>query len=317
MDFQNIPFANTNKDERNHTCTGLWSRYGKPVFAPDWFLDQLPTDHALDGELYAGRGGWQQAASYVKKHKPVDEEWRQIGLYVFDIPSWVRLFETGRINNPNFAEKEISINEITSLLKIDIGDRWYAPKRYEQNWNYLKATYDVVAPGTLKGSWGILSQEQLPVNRFKAEALLEDELKRIVRLGGEGIMLRRPHSLWMPRRTDEILKVKPENDHEGTIIGYTYGVGKLYGMVGSLRMRAKFGEAAPVDFDLSGFTDLERTLIPEYKNEACLNPGSYVTGKSVSERFPLGATVTFKYRELTDDGKPKEARYYRDRPAGV
>lgn len=315
LDFQKVPFANTNKDDRSHVCTGLWSRYGKPVFAPDWLLDTLPVEHALDGELFAGRGNWQDASSYVKKHKPIDAEWKQVGFYVFDIPSWVRLFEVGRINNPNFAEKQIHSNLATEM-GVDVSDKWYAPKRYEQNWNYLRTKYDVFAPGTLKGGWGILAQEQLPVNRFKAEEILYAELNRVTALGGEGLILRRPHALWMPRRTDEMLKVKPENDHEGVVVGYTYGAGKLHGLVGSLRLRAQFEGSPAVEFDLSGFTDLERTIIPEYRAEAQLNPGKFVNHTSISERFPLDAQVTFKYRELTDGGLPKEARYYRNRPAG-
>ena len=38
---------------------------------------------------------------------------------------------------------------------------------------------------------------------------------------------------------------------------------------------------------------------------------TFCQGKS----FKVGQTVTFKYRELTDDGIPKEARYWRRRDA--
>ena len=38
---------------------------------------------------------------------------------------------------------------------------------------------------------------------------------------------------------------------------------------------------------------------------------AFFQGKS----FKRGQTVTFKYRELTDDGIPKEARYWRRRDA--
>ncbi|MGO9107157.1 MAG: hypothetical protein ACLQDH_13660, partial [Dissulfurispiraceae bacterium] len=36
-------------------ATGLWSRYGNPIMAPDWWLNRLPAC-PLDGELWAGRG---------------------------------------------------------------------------------------------------------------------------------------------------------------------------------------------------------------------------------------------------------------------
>lgn len=315
-DFQTIVFANTNKDEREHICTGLWSRYGKPIFAPDWFLDQLPLDHALDGELYVGRGQFQQTISFTKKHKPVDAEWRQVGFYAFDIPSWVRLFEPGRINNPNYAEKILPAG-IPQEFGIDVADRWYSPKRYEQNWNFLRSKYVVAHPGDLQGQWGVLHQEQLPMNRFKAEAAIEDQLRQVLGWGGEGVILRRPHSLWQPKRTDEILKVKPSSDAEGVVIGYTFGAGKLFGLVGSIRLRAELTPGVFVEFDLSGFTDLERTVIPEYREECRTRVGGYCNSGSVSERYPLGSKITFQYRELTDDGKPKEARYLRTRPEGA
>lgn len=326
MDFQHVIFANTNRDDRKHVCTGLWSRYGKPIFAPDWFLDKFPIDYALDGELYSGRGNFQQTASFIKKHNPVDDEWRQVGFYAFDIPSYVRMFEPGRINNPNFEEKLLP-GDLCVRMGIMVDHPWYAPKRFEQNWNFLRTKFTPAQPGELRGEWGPLMQTQLPVNRFKAEEELESQMQRITSLGGEGIMLRRPHSLWQPRRTDEILKVKRMHDMEGTVIGYNYGVGKLYGMVGSVRLRCvctdqeagefEVAEGHTFEFDLSGFTDLERTIIPEYRLEAQLNPGKFASHAAISERYPLGGKITFQFREMTNDGKPKEARYMRPRPSGV
>lgn len=314
MDFQRIPFSNTNRDDREHVCTGLWSRYGKPIFAPNWFLDKLPTAHCLDGELFVGRKQFQVATSIAKKHKPRDEEWRNIGYYIFDVPSYVRLLEAGRINNPNFAEKIIPTN-CASQLGVDVTNKWYAPRRFEYNWQYLSKWFPVVEAGELKGEIGVLRQERLPTNRFQAEELLEQFVEAVLGKGGEGAILRRPHSLWQPRRTDELMKVKRMQDAEGEVVGYTYGFGKLHGLIGSLRLRATL-EGNSVEFDLSGFTDAEREIIPEYRNEANLYPGKLVT-KTVSNQFKLGDQVTFLYRELTNDGKPKEARYLRKRPAGV
>ncbi len=42
--------------------TGLWSRYGNPIIAPEWFLNQLPCC-PLDGELWAGRKNFQLCRS--------------------------------------------------------------------------------------------------------------------------------------------------------------------------------------------------------------------------------------------------------------
>ena len=67
------------------TGSELFSRNGKPVHAPKWFTDALP-DMALDGELMLGRGKFQETMSIVRKHTPVDKDWRRITYYVFDAP---------------------------------------------------------------------------------------------------------------------------------------------------------------------------------------------------------------------------------------
>jgi DNA ligase-1 len=125
-------------------------------------------------------------------------------------------------------------------------------------------------------------------------------------------MLRRPHSLWNPQRSTEVLKVKRLQDAEGRVVGFTYGHGKLHAMIGSVKLAADFGNGE-VTFDMSGFEDNERLVIPEYRSDANLNPGKFVDA-DVSVSFKLGELITFKYRELTDAGKPKEARFLRKRP---
>ena len=55
--------------------TGLWSRYGNPIMAPDWWLNQLPCC-PLDGELWAGRGKFQLCRSICGGDTP-DEQLRQ------------------------------------------------------------------------------------------------------------------------------------------------------------------------------------------------------------------------------------------------
>ena len=56
-----VPYANNDRDGRYVNppiATGLWTRYGNVVHAPDWILDQLPA-LPLDLELYAGRKRFQ------------------------------------------------------------------------------------------------------------------------------------------------------------------------------------------------------------------------------------------------------------------
>jgi len=75
--------------------------------------------------------------------------------------------------------------------------------------------------------------------------------------------------------------------------------------------------------ELSGFTDKERTLVCTERNCDCEDRmacakrrASEYAGKLLPEdieavHFPVGKKVTFKYRGLSDDGIPTEARYWR------
>jgi DNA ligase-1 len=69
----------------------LISRLGNPFHAPDWFIADLSTE-PLDGELWMGRGQFQQAVSVVRRQDKSDH-WRQITYQVFDAPGATGPFE--------------------------------------------------------------------------------------------------------------------------------------------------------------------------------------------------------------------------------
>jgi len=62
----------------------LVSRGGNVFVAPDWFVADFPSQ-ALDGELWMGRGRYEETSSVVRKLKP-HEGWKDIRLMVFDLP---------------------------------------------------------------------------------------------------------------------------------------------------------------------------------------------------------------------------------------
>lgn len=70
----------------------LWSRGGHVYAAPHWFTAQFPR-HPLDGELWSGRGRFAELSGVVRKAQPLDEEWRQVRLHVFDLPVPEKVFE--------------------------------------------------------------------------------------------------------------------------------------------------------------------------------------------------------------------------------
>lgn len=64
----------------------LMSRNGNPFSAPKWVADKLTPNECLDGELYLGRGRFQETVSIVKKKRPIDAEWEKLTFCVFDAP---------------------------------------------------------------------------------------------------------------------------------------------------------------------------------------------------------------------------------------
>lgn len=60
-------------------------RSGQMIQAPDWFIQALPAT-PLDGELWTGRGRFEEVVSIVRKDKPVDREWRKIRYMIFELP---------------------------------------------------------------------------------------------------------------------------------------------------------------------------------------------------------------------------------------
>lgn len=60
-------------------------RSGLPISAPAWFTAGLPA-YPLDGELWLGRGRFEQLSGIVRRQQPVDADWRQVRLMVFELP---------------------------------------------------------------------------------------------------------------------------------------------------------------------------------------------------------------------------------------
>lgn len=60
-------------------------RSGRLIAAPDWFTASLPKT-ALDGELWLGRGRFDELSGIVRHRVPVDADWRAVRYMIFDLP---------------------------------------------------------------------------------------------------------------------------------------------------------------------------------------------------------------------------------------
>jgi len=116
---------------------------------------------------------------------------------------------------------------------------------------------------------------------------LQQELDRIMQLGGEGVMLRQPDSRYESGRSATLLKVKRFLDAEARVIGYEPGKGRHKGRLGAVTVQLPNGTRFSVG---SGFTDAERESPPT-----------------------IGSVVTFRYQELSDGGVPRFPTFVRVR----
>ena len=60
-------------------------RSGLVVPAPAWFTARLPAQ-PLDGELWLGRGRFESVSAAVRRHEPLEAEWRALRYMLFELP---------------------------------------------------------------------------------------------------------------------------------------------------------------------------------------------------------------------------------------
>lgn len=310
------PKAGGRKDKIKPFSTGLWSRYGNPIMAPDSFLNQLPCC-PLDGELWAGREKFQLCRS-ICAGDDADPRFDQISYAVYSSPSFTTLFGNGLIKNANM-HVEIVLSDIEAFVRKQLrkfkGDFKYSPpgSTFDQELLFLREAIEAQNDHVF-----LHRQTKLPADHDDAREAAERLLNSLLEDRAEGVVIRDPSSQWTPKRHKGLLKYKPYEDAEAVVIGYRAGKegkqGNVLGKIGTLQVRTiSFREN--VEFEIgSGLTFENRELATEKDRLwAHDNPGEQMPDSTSGKHIRKGATVTFKYRELTDDGIPKEGRFWRVR----
>ncbi len=123
--------------------------------------------------------------------------------------------------------------------------------------------------------------------RVASKQLLMRDFQKIIRQGGEGLMLHHQRSLYQSGRSNDLLKLKPFQETEAVVIGYRQGKGKFSGKMGAIKVKTENGKEFYIG---SGFSTLERENPPE-----------------------MNSVVTFRYQGLTKKGIPRFAVFLRIR----
>ncbi|HEX4451541.1 MAG TPA: DNA ligase, partial [Kofleriaceae bacterium] len=215
---------------------------------------------------------------------------------------------TSRLGNKFFAPDWFVADLPADTLD---GELWVGRKMFQKTTSIVRSgagsdewkavTYVVFDAPEAKGGFEdrlrhiekVMTRANAPHARFlehvacKGIAHLKEELARVEALGGEGLMLRQPGSKYAVGRSNTLLKVKTFHDAEARVIGHAPGTGKHKGRLGALIVQLPDG----VEFNVgTGFSDAEREAPPA-----------------------IGAVITFRYQELSNDGVPRFPSYVGER----
>jgi DNA ligase-1 len=133
--------------------------------------------------------------------------------------------------------------------------------------------------------------EVVAQKRAGSAAEVASFFEQISGLGGEGVMVRQPGSLYANTRSNTLLKIKKMEDLDAKVIGYDSGGGKFLGRVGALIATLPNGKQFKVG---SGLTDAQRSSPPA-----------------------VGTIIVVRYQELTDGGVPRFPTFAGVRADGV
>lgn len=129
------------------------------------------------------------------------------------------------------------------------------------------------------------------IEQFKVanRATLQGKLQDVVNGGGEGLVLHLASAPVTVGRSQVLLKLKTVQDAEAVVVAYVAGRGKYKGLTGALEVKTLDGSNKGQRFKLGiGLSDALRKSPPA-----------------------IGSTVTYSYRDLTSNGKPRFASFLR------
>lgn len=125
--------------------------------------------------------------------------------------------------------------------------------------------------------------------RVPDRVTLQSQLLQGATAGAEGLVLHRADAPWQAGRSEALRKLKIMPDEDAQVLAHLPGKGRQQGRMGSLLLQMSNGQRFALG---TGFSDVQRDAPP-----------------------PVGAFVTYRYRDRTPSGLPRFASFVRVREA--
>ena len=193
----------------------------------------------LDGELYLGKNSFDTLSALLRKDDEKNTLWRDVTYNVFDVPN---------------ACEEFKLNPCSLKNRLSILEKYL--EKYPNS--YIKI---------------------IPHFEIQSQEHLEQFYQKVLKEGGEGLVIRKNNAPYEKGRTNNALKLKPYEDAECKVVGYTQGRGKFEGMVGALLCQMPNGKIIKIGSDL--------------KNKDRANPPQ------------INAIITYKFSGYTKNNLPR------------
>jgi len=201
--------------------TRLCFRSGLPVRAPQNFIARLPRQ-PLDGELWLGRGRFETLVGAVRRHEPVESEWRDVRYMLFDLPAEPGGFATRAQALERLAQR-IGWAQLQAVPQATVADRDALQRRLAR----------VVAEG---GEGLVLHRADAPYRAGRGDHLLklkqvhDAEATVLAHVPGQGrlsgrlgaLRVRSPEGLVFLIGTGFSDEQRASPPPPGTVVTYTY-----------------------------------------------------------------------------------------------
>ncbi|WGE89371.1 DNA ligase [Actinobacillus arthritidis] len=240
------------------------------------YRDQDINGWVMSEKLDGVRGYWDGKQLISRQGNPLAPP----DYFIKDFPPFA-------IDGELFSERG-QFEEISSITRANEPKGWYKLKLYvfdvpNANGNLFERLT------TLKN---YLSQHPTPYIQIIEQIPIQDKAhlmqfyQQVLDQYGEGVVVRNPNTAYIKGRSAQILKLKPVLDEECIVIAHHNGKGKYRDKLGAITCENQRGR-----FRIgSGFKDKDRENPP-----------------------PIGSLITYKYRGLTKQGKPRFATFFRMR----